>query len=149
MRLTWRGKEWGTEKWKKMREYLQSNVTVLLVGHSWKLRVLQVLCPLHAVFSICRQGQCISWPVAKVYKIILQTLKSVDSFSCQGLEGKTTIFFYISVFFLHLAARGNHNCKRWSRAGDMFGLPSQSNEWKRNDWLLKWMNKCTNSSTAV
>ena len=37
-----------TEKWKKMREYLHSNVTLLLVGHSWKLRVLQVLCPLHA-----------------------------------------------------------------------------------------------------
>ena len=39
---------------KKMRDYLHSNVTLLLVGHSWKLRVLQVLCPLHAaeVFSI-------------------------------------------------------------------------------------------------
>ena len=37
------------EKKKKMREYLHSNVTLLLVGHRWKLRVLQVLCPLHAV----------------------------------------------------------------------------------------------------
>ena len=36
------------KKKKKMREYLHSNVTLLLVGHRWKLRVLQVLCPLHA-----------------------------------------------------------------------------------------------------
>ena len=42
------GKSEALKNGKKMREYLQSNVTLLLVGHSWKLRVLQVLCPLHA-----------------------------------------------------------------------------------------------------
>jgi len=38
-------------------------------------------------------------------------IKSVDSFSCQVLKGKTTIFFYI-FFFLLLTSRGNHTCKR-------------------------------------
>ena len=65
-----------------------------------------------------------------------------------GTQGKNNDIFLYRFFFLLLASRGNHTCKRWSRAGDIFGLPSQSNEWK-NDWLIKWMNKCTNSSMKV
>ena len=64
-----------------------------------------------------------------------------------GTQGKNNVIF-LYLFFLLLTSRGNHTCKRWSRAGDIFGLPSQSNEWK-NDWFIKWMNKCTNSSMKL
>ena len=45
-----------------------------------------------------------------------------------GTPGKNNNIFLYLFFFLYLASRGNHTCKCSLRAGDIFGLPSQSNE---------------------
>ena len=147
MRLTWRGKEWG-KYWKMEKD---EGILTFKRGSSSGWPSLDVEGAAGLVSSP-RSLTFLHMSPGSVYLVTCS--ESIQNHSLDiknfmsGLEGKTTIFFYI-FFPLYLASRGNHTCKCSLRAGDIFGLPSQSNEWKRNGWLLKWMNKCTNSSTAV
>ena len=151
MRLTWQGKEWGTKKWKKnegiltfKRDSSSGWPSLEVEGAAGLVSSPRSLSFLHmspgSVYLVtCSEGiQNHSSDIKKCRFVFMS-----------GTRGKNSnIFLYLCFFFLHLAARGNHTCKRWSRAGDIFGLPSQSNKWK-NDWFIKWMNKCTNSSMVV
>ena len=57
----------------------------------------------------------------------IQNHSSDIKISCPDSREKQQ-YFSISFFSLYLASRGNHTCKCSLRAGDIFGVPSQSNE---------------------
>ena len=150
MRLTWREKEWGTYwKMEKDEGILKFKSDSSSVWPSLEVEGAAGL------VSSPRSLSFLHMSPGSVYLVTcsesIQNHSSDIKISCPDSREKQQ-YFSISFFFPStyiLASRGNHTCKCSLRAGDIFGVPSQSNEWKRNDWLLKWMNKCTNSSTAV